>query len=50
MIKIVRFFFKEGFNEIHLSGKGLDKTTDGEPISDLKIIQKVVASGSKFGL
>ena len=43
-------FFKEGFNEIHLSGKGLDKTTDGEPISDLQIIQKVVASGSKFGL
>ena len=43
------FFFKEGFREIHLSGKGLDKTTNGEPISDLKIIQKVVASGSKFG-
>ena len=43
------FFFKEGFKEIHLSGRGLDKTTNGEPISDLKIIQKVVASGSKFG-
>ena len=42
-------FFKEGFKEIHLSGRGLDKTTNGEPISDLKIIQKVVASGSKFG-
>ena len=41
-------FFKEGFNEIHLSAKGPDKTTNGEPISDLKIIKKVVASGSKF--
>ena len=41
-------FFKEGFKEIHLSGRGLDKTTNGEPISDLKIIQKVVALGSKF--
>ena len=41
-------FFKEGFNEIHLSGKGLNKTTNGEPISSQKIIQKVVASGSKY--
>ena len=36
-------FFKEGFNEIHLSGKGKEKTALGEPIADLKTIRKVVA-------
>lgn len=41
-------FFKAGFKEIHLSAKGVDKTAIGEPVSDLKIIQKVVASASKF--
>ena len=41
-------FFKAGFNEIHLSAKGTDKTDKGEPISDLKIIEKVVASTLKF--
>ena len=42
-------FFKEGFKEIHLSAKGSEQTERGEPISDLKIIQKVVASAKKFG-
>ena len=42
-------FFKAGFNEIHLSAKGKDETANGEPISDLEIIQSVVASASKFG-
>ena len=42
------FFFKAGFEEIHLSAKGSDKTVEGEPISDLKIIQKVVAKASNF--
>ena len=41
-------FFKAGFREIHLSAKGSDKTVEGEPISDLKIIKKVVATGSNF--
>ena len=41
-------FFKAGFNEIHLSAKGTDKTDKGEPISDLKIIEKVMASTLKF--
>ena len=43
-------FFKAGFHEIHLSAKGTSKTEDGEPISDLKMIKKVVASASNFGL
>ena len=42
-------FFKSGFREIHLSAKGLDKTAQGEPISDLKIIKKVVATASNIG-
>ena len=41
-------FFKEGFKEIHLSAKGSDQMESGEPISDLKIIQKVVSSAKKF--
>ena len=47
MTKIV-IFFKEGFNYIYLPDKALDKITNCEPISDVKIIQQVVASGSKF--
>jgi len=43
-------FFKAGFHEIHLSAKGRRKTEDGEPISDLKMIKKVVTSASKLGL
>ncbi len=42
-------FFKEGFKEIHLSAKGSKHTEQGEPISNLKIIKKVVASAKKFG-
>ena len=41
-------FFKEGFKEIHLSAKGSDQMESGEPISNLKIIQKVVSSAKKF--
>lgn len=42
-------FFKAGFSEIHLSAKGSDKTAQGEPISDLEIIKKVVTTASNFG-
>jgi len=41
-------FFQAGFKEIHLSAKGSEKTADGEPISDLTTIEKVVLSASKF--
>lgn len=42
-------FFKAGFREIHLSAKGSDKTAQGEPISDLEIIKKIVNTASNFG-
>ena len=42
------FFFKVGFKEVHLSAKGNEKTADGEPISDLATIEKVVSLASKF--
>lgn len=42
-------FFKAGFREIHLSAKGSDKTAQGEPISDLEIIKKIVTTASNFG-
>jgi len=42
-------FFKEGFKEIHLSAKASEQSKQGEPISSLKIIKKVVASAKKFG-
>ena len=42
-------FFKAGFSEIHLSAKGSDKTAQGEPISDLEIIKKIVNIASNFG-
>ena len=41
-------FFQAGFKEIHLSAKGSEKTADGEPVSDLTTIEKVVLSASKF--
>ena len=41
-------FFKEGFSEIHLSAKGSDKTAQGEPISDLEIIKKIVTKATNF--
>ena len=41
-------FFKEGFDEIHLSGKGKEKTALGEPIADLNTIRKVVACAQKY--
>ena len=41
-------FFQAGFNEVHLSAKGSEKTADGEPVSDLTTIEKVVLSASKF--
>ena len=43
-------FFKEGFKEIHLSAKGKEKTAAGEPVSDMEIIKKVVASASKYSV
>ena len=42
-------FFEAVFSEIHLSARGSDKTAMGEPISDLKIIKKVVTTASDFG-
>ena len=41
-------FFQAGFKEIHLSAKGSEKTADGEPVSDLTTIEKVVLSASKI--
>lgn len=41
-------FFQAGFKEVHLSAKGSEKTANGEPISDLTTIEKVVLSASKF--
>jgi copper homeostasis protein len=41
-------FFKEGFDEIHLSGKGKEKTALKEPIADLNTIRKVVACAQKY--
>ena len=41
-------FFQAGFKEIHLSAKGSEKTADGEPVSDLTTIEKVVLFASKF--
>ena len=41
-------FFKEGFDEIHLSGKGKEKTALGEPIADLNTIRKVVACAQQY--
>ena len=41
-------FFQAGFKEIHLSAKGNEKTSEGEPVSDRTIIKKVVASSTKF--
>lgn len=41
-------FFREGFKEIHLSAKSKDKTSNGEPISSLETIKKVVNSASNY--
>ena len=41
-------FFKNGFNEIHLSAKKKKKENKIEPIADPEIIKKVISSSLKY--
>lgn len=41
-------FFEAGFGEIHLSAKGKEKTANGENISDLSTIGRVVEKSKKY--